>query len=216
MCSISVAVSSRNSSGLEAIKGREAFPLRLWALKTCQEGFFPSPSLSLFLPQLPLLTCPRKLVGFHFGSFPERVRINPDPVQVGRHWIRVPAPVRLTGWDVAHPELIPVVSGTRGCAGSFPPARHLLHPPPSPLPKIQSSLWQRSCARREHRARRHRPCRCPLPCAWCPLYKFSPYKVPDGVETTRGSSSSGETCRPVLRGRTGDFAWTERACKTGP
>lgn len=82
-----------------------------------------------------MLARPRKLVGFHFGSFPERVRINPDPVQVGRHWIRVPAPARLTGWDVAHPELLPVVSGTRGCAGSFPPARHLLHPPPSPLPK---------------------------------------------------------------------------------
>lgn len=131
MCSISVAVSSRNSSGLEAITGREAFPLRLWALKICQEGFFSFPfALPLSPPALPSLTCPGKLLWSHFSGSPEGERINPHPGQVGRCWIRVPVPAQPMRWDIPHTEPSPVANWTRGVQDH----------PPWPAPSAPSTL----------------------------------------------------------------------------
>jgi len=65
-----------------------------------------------------------------------------------------------------------------------PPSQHLLHPPPSPLPKLWPGLRQRGCPRRGSQARGRWPRHCRLPCAWGLLSNAA--KPPDGAKRTRG------------------------------
>lgn len=129
LCSISAVVSSRNSSGLQAIKGREAFPLQLWALKTCQE-VSPPP---LALPQPPAhLSYNTPVVSLLW--FPSCSR-GCSPTQC--RWDVGSQPLRSRWLGDGSPRPSPM--GWGGAWGH----QHVLHPLPSPSPKI---CLQRGCA----------------------------------------------------------------------
>lgn len=129
LCSISAVVSSRNSSGLQAIKGREAFPLQLWALKTCQEVSPPSP----LSPSAPCSLVLQHSCGFTAVVSLLQQRMQPYAVQVGR-WLPAPAQPLAGRWLTQTEP-----NGVGGAWGH----KHVLHPLPSPSPKI---CLQRGCA----------------------------------------------------------------------